>query len=123
MNRRSAFIRRDVGQLLEAVVKLRDRGNTVVVVEHEEAIIRAADQVIEIGPSAGERGGQVVFQGTPDEMEQSTSSLTGDYLSGRRASPLFPAADSRITVDSPPGREATISRTSRSSFRWACSAW
>ncbi|MCL4190777.1 MAG: excinuclease ABC subunit A, partial [Thermoguttaceae bacterium] len=52
--------------------------------EHEEAIIRAADQVIEIGPGAGERGGQVVFQGTPDEMEQSTSSLTGDYLSGRR---------------------------------------
>lgn len=75
---------RDVGQLLEAVVKLRDRGNTVVVVEHEEAIIRAADQVIEIGPGAGERGGQVVFQGTPGEMEQSAASLTGDYLSGRR---------------------------------------
>jgi len=81
---------RDVGRLLEAVVKLRDRGNTVVVVEHEEAIIRAADHVIEIGPGAGERGGQVVFQGTPGEMEQSTASLTGDYLSGRRGVATVP---------------------------------
>ena len=63
---------------------LQRRGNTVVVVEHEEAIIRAADQVIEIGPGAGERGGRVVFQGTPQEMEQSPDSLTGDYLAGRR---------------------------------------
>lgn len=75
---------RDIRQLLDAVEKLRDRGNTVVVVEHEEAIIRAADQVVEIGPGAGRRGGNVVFQGTPDEMERSTDSLTGDYLAGRR---------------------------------------
>ena len=75
---------RDIHQLLGAIKQLRDRGNTVVVVEHEEAIIRAADQVIEIGPGAGERGGKVVFQGTPAEMEQSPDSLTGDYLAGRR---------------------------------------
>jgi excinuclease ABC subunit A len=75
---------RDIHQLLGAIRQLRDRGNTVVVVEHEEAIIRAADQVIEIGPGAGERGGKVVFQGTPSEMEQSADSLTGDYLAGRR---------------------------------------
>ena len=75
---------RDIHQLLGAIEQLRDRGNTVVVVEHEEAIIRAADQVIEIGPGAGERGGKVVFQGTPAEMEQSPDSLTGDYLAGRR---------------------------------------
>ena len=75
---------RDVRQLLGAIGRLRDRGNTVVVVEHEEAIIRAADQVVEIGPGAGERGGKVVFQGTPAEMERSTESLTGDYLAGRR---------------------------------------
>ena len=75
---------RDIHQLLDAIRQLRDRGNTVVVVEHEEAIIRAADQVIEIGPGAGERGGKVVFQGTPAEMEQSPDSLTGDYLAGRR---------------------------------------
>jgi excinuclease ABC subunit A len=75
---------RDTGRLLSAIIGLRDRGNTVVVVEHEEATIRAADQLVEIGPGAGERGGRVVFQGTPREMEQAPSSLTGDYLSGRR---------------------------------------
>ncbi len=75
---------RDVGQLLGAVRRLRDRDNTVVVVEHEEAVIRAADEVIEIGPGAGERGGRIVFQGTPDEMLRCETSLTGDYLAGRR---------------------------------------
>jgi excinuclease ABC subunit A len=75
---------RDIDQLLGAIKQLRDRNNTVVVVDHEEAIIRAADQVVEIGPGAGERGGKVVFQGTPDEMEQSPDSFTGDYLAGRR---------------------------------------
>ncbi len=75
---------RDIGQLLGVIRQLRDRGNTVAVVEHEEAIIRAADQVVEIGPGAGDRGGKVVFQGTPGEMEHSPDSLTGDYLAGRR---------------------------------------
>lgn len=75
---------RDIQQLLDVVKQLRDRGNTVVVVEHEEAIIRVADQVVEIGPGAGQRGGKIVFQGTPGEMEQSLDSLTGDYLAGRR---------------------------------------
>jgi len=75
---------RDIHQLLTAITGLRDRGNTVVVVEHEDAIIRAADQVVEIGPGAGERGGRIVFQGTPQEMEESPDSLTGDYLAGRR---------------------------------------
>lgn len=75
---------RDINRLIEAILALRNRSNTVVVVEHEEAMIRSADQVIEIGPGAGERGGQVMFQGTPAEMEQSTESLTGEYLSGRR---------------------------------------
>lgn len=76
---------RDIGRLIDAVKGLRARKNTVVVVEHEEAMIRAADQVVEIGPGAGERGGRVVFQGTPAEMETSPQSLTGEYLSGRRA--------------------------------------
>jgi excinuclease ABC subunit A len=74
----------DIEPLVRTIKRLRDRGNSVVVVEHEEAIIRAADQVIEIGPGAGERGGQVVFQGTPEEMMQSERSLTGDFLAGRR---------------------------------------
>ncbi len=76
----------------------------MVVVEHEEAIIRAADQVIEIGPGAGERGGKVVFQGTPAEMEQSPDSLTGDYLAGRRGfGAQRPPPPARSRLD-PPGR-------------------
>jgi excinuclease ABC subunit A len=73
----------DTDRLIQAIAGLRDRGNTVVVVEHEEAMIRAADQVVEIGPGAGQRGGRVVFQGTPAELVAGDS-LTGDYLAGRR---------------------------------------
>ncbi len=75
---------RDIARLLDAIRLLRDRGNTVVVVEHEESIIRAADHVVEIGPGAGERGGRIVFQGTPEEMRRAADSLTGQYLAGRR---------------------------------------
>jgi excinuclease ABC subunit A len=74
----------DMDRLVSAVVSLRDRGNSVLVVEHEETMLRAADQVIEIGPGAGERGGEVVFQGTIAEIEACRRSLTGDYLAGRR---------------------------------------
>ena len=75
---------RDVDRLVGAIRGLRDRGNTVVVVEHEEAILRAADQIVEVGPGAGEQGGRIVFQGAPEEIENDPRSLTGDYLSGRR---------------------------------------
>jgi excinuclease ABC subunit A len=74
----------DVERLVTAVKSLRDRGNSVIVVEHEEAMLRAADHIIEIGPSAGERGGEVTFQGTLDQMMASPASRTGDFLSGRR---------------------------------------
>jgi excinuclease ABC subunit A len=74
----------DVDRLVRAVQKLRDCGNSVIVVEHEESMIRAADQVIEVGPSAGERGGEIVFQGTPQEMLADERSLTGDFLARRR---------------------------------------
>jgi excinuclease ABC subunit A len=74
----------DVDRLVKSVEKLRDRGNTVVVVEHEESMIRAADRIVEIGPGAGERGGRIVFHGTPAEMEACKDSVTGDYLAGRR---------------------------------------
>lgn len=75
---------RDVSRLIQAIQGLRDRGNTVVVVEHEEEMIRAADWLIEIGPGAGEGGGRVTFQGTLDQMLQPGASLTGDFLAGRR---------------------------------------
>jgi len=75
---------RDIDRLIESIAGLRERGNTVVVVEHEESIIRSADQVIEIGPGAGDQGGRVVFDGTPAEMIADEDSLTGAYLAGRR---------------------------------------
>ncbi|MCI0357134.1 MAG: excinuclease ABC subunit A, partial [Planctomycetaceae bacterium] len=75
---------RDVDRLIHAIRRLRDRGNTVVVVEHEDALLRAADQLIEIGPGAGDRGGEVVFQGTLPEMLEPDASLTGEYLADRR---------------------------------------
>lgn len=74
----------DVGQLAVAIEGLRDRGNTVVLVEHEEAMLRVADQVVEIGPGAGQQGGRVVFQGDLEQLQQPAASLTGDYLAGRR---------------------------------------
>ena len=115
---------RDIDQLLVAIGQLRDRGNTVVVVEHEEAIIRAADQVVEIGPGAGDRGGKVVFQGTPAEMDQSPDSLTGDYLAGRRGlSGGRPPPHAQPRLDPAGRRRGNNLKTSPSSFRWACSAW
>lgn len=78
----------DVARLRDAIVALRDRGNTVVVVEHEPALMEVADQLIEIGPAAGESGGNLVFQGTLSEMKAETRSLTGDFLAGRRGGSL-----------------------------------
>ena len=75
---------RDVSRLIQAITSLRDRGNTVVLVEHEEALLRAADRIVELGPGAGERGGEIVFEGSLAEMLASPSSLTGEFLSGRR---------------------------------------
>jgi excinuclease ABC subunit A len=74
----------DVPQLVSSIRELRDRGNTVAVIEHEGAVLRAADHVVELGPGAGEFGGKVVFQGTPAAMIESGESRTGDWLSGRR---------------------------------------
>jgi excinuclease ABC subunit A len=74
----------DVEPLATAIERLRDRGNTVIVVEHEETIIRRADEVVEIGPGAGDDGGRVVFHGTPQDIERFPESRTGDWLAGRR---------------------------------------
>jgi excinuclease ABC subunit A len=71
---------RDTQRLIKVLIRLRDLGNTVIVVEHDEEIISAADQVIDIGPLAGREGGEVVFQGTFQELKKDTHSLTGKYL-------------------------------------------
>lgn len=75
---------RDVHRLISAIVSLRDRGNTVVLVEHEETLLQAADMIVELGPGAGERGGDVVFQGSLAELMAAEHSLTGEFLTGRR---------------------------------------
>ena len=75
---------RDNRRLLDTLETLRDLGNTVIVVEHDEDAIHAADHVVDIGPGAGVHGGRVVAQGTPEEVAAHSESLTGQYLSGRR---------------------------------------
>ncbi len=75
---------RDNGKLLETLKHLRDLGNTLIVVEHDEETMYTADQIIDIGPGAGEHGGEVVAQGTADEIKLVEKSVTGTYLSGRK---------------------------------------
>ena len=75
---------RDNDKLIETLYKLRDLGNTVIVVEHDECTIRAADYVIDIGPRAGAYGGEVVAKGSPKEVEKNSNSITGLYLSGKK---------------------------------------
>jgi excinuclease ABC subunit A len=75
---------RDNARLIETLKKLRNLGNTLIVVEHDEETIRNADYVLDIGPGAGIHGGFVVAQGTPEEIEKNTTSLTGQYLSGKK---------------------------------------
>lgn len=75
---------RDNDRLLATLTRLRDMGNSVIVVEHDEEAIRAADYVLDIGPGAGVHGGEIVAQGTPEDIMNSKDSLTGQYLSGRK---------------------------------------
>src|SRR5439155_4601358 len=91
---------RDTAKLVQIMQKLRDLGNTVVVVEHEPGVMRAADQIVDLGPGHGEAGGNVVFQGSYREILRSKHSLTGQYLSGAREA----GASQRRRVDSETAR-------------------
>ena len=79
---------RDNARLLKTLQRMRDLGNTLIVVEHDEETIRTADYVVDIGPGAGEHGGEVVAVGTPDEIAANENSITGAYLSGRMSIPV-----------------------------------
>src|SRR5438067_2052904 len=79
---------RDNGRLLETLKRLRDLGNTVIVVEHDEEAIRQADYVVDIGPAAGIHGGHIIAQGTPAEIMANPASITGQYLTGQREIPV-----------------------------------
>jgi excinuclease ABC subunit A len=79
---------RDNHRLIDTLLRLRDLGNTLIVVEHDEDTIRTADWVVDIGPRAGEHGGEIVVEGTVDDLLTSRESITGAYLSGRRSIPV-----------------------------------
>jgi excinuclease ABC subunit A len=103
---------RDNHRLLETLIRLRDLGNTLIVVEHDEDTIRAADWVVDIGPRAGEHGGHIVVSGPLSELLASQESLTGAYLTGREAIPV-PAARRKRTR----GREVVIRGASEHNLR------
>ncbi len=94
---------RDNARLLETLRRLRDLGNTVIVVEHDEDAILTADYVVDVGPGAGIHGGKIVSKGTPNEIMADTKSLTGDYLTGRK-SVAVPRARRKAT----PGRKLKL---------------
>jgi excinuclease ABC subunit A len=97
---------RDTAKLVRILQRLRDAGNTVVVVEHEPAVMRAADEIIDLGPGQGERGGQIIFQGSYNKITKSPTSLTGAFLSNRRRI----KESARRPVDLPDGPKLSISR-------------
>jgi excinuclease ABC subunit A len=79
---------RDNDKLISTLKKLRDLGNTVIVVEHDEATMEAADWLIDVGPGAGEHGGKIVVAGTPNTVKKSNQSITGQYLAGKKSIPI-----------------------------------
>ena len=103
---------RDNQRLLDTLVRLRDLGNTVLVVEHDEDAIRQADHVVDLGPGAGVHGGRVVAQGTPAEVEAAAESLTGQYLSGRRR-----IAVPAVRTPAQPGRAIRIEGATGNNLR------
>src|SRR6185295_16856339 len=98
--------------LLETLLRLRDLGNTLIVVEHDEDTIRAADWVVDIGPGAGEHGGKIVVSGPLADLLASEESLTGAYLTGRQSIPL-PASRRRPTR----GQEVVVKGASEHNLR------
>ena len=112
---------RDNGKLIATLERLRDLGNTVLVVEHDEQMMRHADWIVDMGPGAGEHGGEVVAEGPSEAIERNPNSVTGKFLSRRaphrraaRGATTTVAAGSRSAA-----RRCTTSRTSTSSSRSA----
>ena len=100
---------RDNARLLEAMKKLRDLGNTLLVVEHDREVIADADLLLDFGPGAGRHGGQIVAQGSPDQVSRRRGSVTGPYLSGKKAIPV--PSNRRIEVQHSTGRGGQGERT------------
>ena len=113
----------DDARLIGTLLRLRDLGNTVIVVEHDEAIMRSADWILDLGPGAGEHGGHLVAAGPIDTIKETDASITGAYLSGRRTIPV-PRKRRRATArrSRSRARGRTTSRTSTSRSRSAASS-
>src|SRR5215218_1329818 len=103
---------RDNRRLIETLIRLRDLGNTLIVVEHDEDTIRNADWAVDIGPGAGEHGGHVVVSGPVEDLLNHPTSLTGAYLSGRRSIPLPTSRRPRVR-----GREVTVHNAAEHNLR------
>ena len=102
---------RDNFKLLKTLENLRDMGNTLIVVEHDEDTIRTADYVVDIGPRAGVHGGEVVVAGTPEDVKNCERSLTGDYLAGRRTIPV------PTVRKAPDGRFITVTGANKNNLK------
>ena len=103
---------RDNERLIATLERLRDLGNTVIVVEHDEGTMRAADHLVDLGPGAGEHGGHLVAEGAPDDGIASPDSLTGQYLSGGSRSRSRRSAAARPATSRSRAPRSTTSRTS-----------
>ena len=102
---------RDMQRVIGVMKRLRDAGNSLVVVEHDPQIMLEADRILDMGPGAGERGGEIVFFGSPKDIRRNTRSLTGEYLSGRKtvvAAPRKPAAAPDTRANAKPGAQAEV---------------
>ena len=111
---------RDMQRVIGVMKRLRDAGNSLVVVEHDPQIMLEADRILDMGPGAGERGGEIVFFGTPREIRRQSKSLTGEYLSGRKtvgASPAQAAAAAKARAAKEAGASKEVVAEARSN-RW-----
>ncbi len=104
---------RDIGRLIGVMEGLRDKGNTLLVVEHEEAVMHAADNLIDIGPGRGEKGGELVFNGPLEKLSKTKGSLTGDYLFGRKSIPVPTERRKVLSAQSSVLSESKITRKSK----------
>ena len=115
---------RDMNRIVEAMQRLRDAGNTLVVVEHDPAVMLAADRLIDMGPGPGERGGQIVFDGTPEAIASGRHAdrrVPRRAQAGRHGHPARWSVDDDAAADRSKARASTTCATSRSRFR--CSGW
>ncbi|MEZ4496367.1 MAG: hypothetical protein R2845_06200 [Thermomicrobiales bacterium] len=114
---------RDNERLIKTLVRLRDIGNTLIVVEHDEDMMRHSDWIIDVGPGAGEHGGHIVATGSMDDIARVPDSITGQFLSGTRKIEIPPTRREGNGRSSPcTAPKATTSKTSPSTFRWANSS-